>query len=107
MQEDVYTAVKESQLKLKGSTDPDQYDNYSASSVFIVHTKHTVTADRKDTVGLHVTVNDVLCMQIAENEGGGCFKNQMTFVSFYFGLSEKFLSLGLTPCPEQSAWQCL
>lgn len=26
------------------------------------------TANKKDTVGLHVTMNDVLCMQIAENE---------------------------------------
>lgn len=24
--------------------------------------------NRKDTVGLHVTMNDVLCMQIAKNE---------------------------------------
>lgn len=29
---------------------------------------HSVAADRKDTVGLHVTMNDVLRMQIAKKK---------------------------------------
>lgn len=47
---------------------------------------YTETADRKDTVGLHVTMNDVLCMQIAKGE-----KRKLDDISvlFKFSLSEK------------------
>lgn len=54
----------------------------------------------KDTVGLHVTMNDVLCMQIAEND-----KRKLEIL-FSFPLIRKMTFI-LTPCPEPSAWQCL
>lgn len=82
MQEDVCAAVKELELKThRGNTCPDEYDVYNA-----VIFKHTEMDDRKDTVGLHVTMNDVLCMQIAKNEK----KNiRWHFGSFQVSLSGK------------------
>lgn len=69
---------------------------------FIFINRHWKT-NRKDTVWLHVSVNDVLCMKIAENEE----KNNYIPVIVDLILRKKWDSVQLTPCPEQSAWQYL
>lgn len=66
MQEDVYAAVKEPALQhtedaallsSRGHHNP----------CYLSQSAHTEAAKKKDTVGLHVTMNDVLGVQIAEN----------------------------------------
>lgn len=70
--------------------------------VFFPINRHWKT-NRKDTVWFHVSVNDVLCMKIAENEE----KNNYIPVIVDLILRKKWDSVQLTPCPEQSAWQYL
>lgn len=96
MQENVCTTVKELHW---GKTHPvHQVDTF----LFFSINRHWKT-NRKDTVWLHVSVNDVLCMKIAENEE----KNNYIPVIVDLILRKKWDSVQLTPCPEQSAWQYL
>lgn len=57
MQEDVCAAVKESQ-----PTNREDTRILNSGGYYYDHW----TTNRKDTVGLHVAVNDVLCVQIAK-----------------------------------------
>lgn len=69
MQEDVCAAVKELELKTHwGNTYPDKYSMRFITQLSFRQKEHTEMYNRKDTVGLHVTMNDVLCMQITKNE---------------------------------------